>query len=605
MIMRTARRGKSFLHNRPARMAAAAVSLLLATSALAASPGPAWPQWGGNPQHTGLSAAVGQHLTAILADVVIDPFAPLESAEGFDALRVHYAVPLIDGADVYIEFKSGQYVSCVPPGSAEPFPCGYDATDSQIWNVKKVRLESGALVELWTFASDWKPEPKAGHVSLEPVFHPVLAGGFLYVPGLGGTVHRVSKTTGTALTRINPFGDLNPARHVAGGLAADDGGHVIYNVIELAPSDPWVVDVAGAWLVRVGPDDVAAKADFSSLVAGAPGPADACKGEFSTEPTPWPPSPTAVPPSSPCGSQRPGLNVVPAVAPDGTIYTVSRAHFNAAYAFLVAARPDLTPAWSASLRGFLNDGCGVLVPIDNSDTGCRTGANVGVDPATNDRPAGLVPDGASSSPVVLPDGTVLYGARTFYNDGRGHLFKFDSSGHALAAYDFGWDITPAVRVHDGTYSIVLKDNHYPGGRESERYDITSLDASLVPEWKFTATNTLSCARQGDGTITCVDDHPNSFEWCVNQPAVDAAGVSYGTSEDGYLYSIDSTGALREKLFLDLAIGAAYTPLSIGPDGRIYAQNNGHLFVVGVPVAPREHPTAPDHTRPGTRTLERP
>jgi len=35
-----------------------------------------------------------------------------------------------------------------------------------------------------------------------------------------------------------------------------------------------------------------------------------------------------------------------------------------------------------------------------------------------------------------------------------------------------------------------------------------------------------------------------------------------------------------NLFLNLAIGAAYTPLSIGPDGKLYTQNDGHLFVVG-------------------------
>jgi hypothetical protein len=34
------------------------------------------------------------------------------------------------------------------------------------------------------------------------------------------------------------------------------------------------------------------------------------------------------------------------------------------------------------------------------------------------------------------------------------------------------------------------------------------------------------------------------------------------------------------LFLNIAIGAAYTPLSIGPDGKLYTQNDGHLFVVG-------------------------
>jgi hypothetical protein len=30
----------------------------------------------------------------------------------------------------------------------------------------------------------------------------------------------------------------------------------------------------------------------------------------------------------------------------------------------------------------------------------------------------------------------------------------------------------------------------------------------------------------------------------------------------------------------LAIGAAYTPSSIGPDGTIYTQNDGVMFAIG-------------------------
>jgi len=37
---------------------------------------------------------------------------------------------------------------------------------------------------------------------------------------------------------------------------------------------------------------------------------------------------------------------------------------------------------------------------------------------------------------------------------------------------------------------------------------------------------------------------------------------------------------RQKIFLKEALGAAYTPLSIGEDGKVYSQNDGHLFVVG-------------------------
>ena len=171
---------------------------------------------------------------------------------------------------------------------------------------------------------------------------------------------------------------------------------------------------------------------------------------------------------------------------------------------------------------------------------------------TNDLPAGRVSDVSSSSPVVLPDGGVLYGAVTSYNYARGHLFKFGSDGRALATYDFGWDI---IRLSSSTADLLdpPERQSLPGGlllREPERlppqaprYDITSLDSNLLPEWRFTSTNTLSCQRDAGGAVTCVSDHPDGFEWCINQPAVDANGVAYANSEDGFLTRSDG-GASR-------------------------------------------------------------
>lgn len=54
---------------------------------------------------------------------------------------------------------------------------------------------------------------------------------------------------------------------------------------------------------------------------------------------------------------------------------------------------------------------------------------------------------------------MIFGALTNYNPFREHLFKFDSSGNFLGAYDFGRDSTAAAYPHHGTYSIVRKDNH--------------------------------------------------------------------------------------------------------------------------------------------------
>lgn len=546
-----------------------------------------WPQWGRSPQHRGDASVAGQPLTAILADVVYDPFAELESAASGGDLTVHYAVPLIDDTGIYMEFKSGSYVPT--------------ALDLQVWGVKKLVWGQTGLAEVWRFSSDWKPLPTG---SWEPVFHPVLAGDFLYVPGSSGTVFKLSRETGEVLSIARPF-PSDSSLFIAGGLAADSAGNVYYNALRLNLSNPWDSDSRGGWLARIGSDGSTSAVSFASIVPGAPAADAPCRGQFTTD-LPWPPSPTAVPPSSPCGSQRPGLNAIPAIASDGTIYTVSHAHLNNRYSYLVAVRPDLTPLWAASLRDILNDGCDVLLPPSGTPGGCRAGANRGVDPATNERPAGRVSDLSTASPVVLPDGAVLLGTTSSYNYLRGHLFKFSAAGVPLATYDFGWDITPAVFAHDGTYSILLKDNHYEVGSycgspvcpaETGQYDLTSLDADLVPEWRFTNTNTSSCTRQADGSVACVSDHPDGFEWCVNQPAVDAAGVVYANSEDGFLYAIGPDGKLRQKIFLDRAIGAAYTPLSLDSAGRIYSQNFGRLFIVGSPARVLESPPPAPRARP--------
>jgi hypothetical protein len=67
--------------------------------------------------------------------------------------------------------------------------------------------------------------------------------------------------------------------------------------------------------------------------------------------------------------------------------------------------------------------------------------------------------------------------------------------------------------------------------------------------------------------------------------VDGAGNVYVESEDGNIYVVDQghCGVFTTplfKLFTNLAVGAAYTPFSIDHFGRLYAQNNGHLFAVG-------------------------
>ena len=66
--------------------------------------------------------------------------------------------------------------------------------------------------------------------------------------------------------------------------------------------------------------------------------------------------------------------------------------------------------------------------------------------------------------------------------------------------------------------------------------------------------------------------------------IDSNGVVYYPSEDGHVYSAAQGhhGVFtdwQQRIFLKEALGAAYTPLSIGDDGKVYTQNDGNLFIV--------------------------
>ncbi|MBL8179386.1 MAG: hypothetical protein JNK48_32205 [Bryobacterales bacterium] len=557
--------------------------------------GQSWTQWGMNAQHNGTVRVAAQSPSRLLAEAVHDRWSQSIQAEGGGDLFAHYQPALVDGRDVFLTYKGGRYVSCQPAGSGFPAPCGFAAWDTQTWGMKQLRWVGDELRERWAVESDWKPAPNAGVLRWEPVFHGVVSDQLVAMPAAGGDVVVLRRNNGRQARRIQPFGETVDAnKYVVSPLTLDDAGNLYYNVLELDAEDPWGnrrgTDVKGAWLVKVNRRGETSMVSYRELVKDAPA---TCRGTFGNEQLPWPPSPSAAPASVPCLSQRPGVNVAPAVAKDGTVYTVSRGHSQAGarYSYVIAVNPDLTVKWAASLRGHLRDGCGVGLPVGGAG-GCRAGtAANGVDPATNELPAGQVSDLSTSSPVVTPDGGVLYGAFTTYNYLRGHLFHFSAAGEFRAAHDFGWDTTPAVFARSDGWHVVIKENNYGIGsycfdprfcpsRENGPYYITQLNQELKVEWRFQNTNPQECFRRADGSLSCVPAAPGGFEWCINAPAVDALGNVYANSEDGNLYVIGQGGKEVGRFFLNLALGAAYTPLSIGPDGRIYTMNDGRLFVVG-------------------------
>jgi hypothetical protein len=567
------------------------VWLAAAASTAVAANAQDWGQWMKNAQHTGAVSSAGQSAAHVLADVVYDPFVDQEKADPLAApdLLVHYQAPLIDGNNVYMEFKTGTYTKI-------------QTWETQIWNERRLSWQNGSLNTVWSFQSDWKPVPYGTALlgpAWEPVFHAALAGNFIYVPGFAGSIYKLNKSTGAVVARIQPFGTDDPNTFTCGPLTTDSAGNVYYNTIKVVNGQAWNADVRGSWLVKVSASGAVSTADYTTLIPGAPGGNDKCLGVFKNNELPWPPTPDAVPGTVQCGTQRAAVNLAPAVAPDGTIYTVSVSHLWSRSGYFVALNPNLTLKWATSLRDRLMDGCNVTLPPNGTLGGCSVGATTGFDPAQNRPGAGRVIEDSTASPVVAPDGSIFWGAYTRYPYFQGHLMKFGADGAFLGAFLFGWDTTPAIYVHDGTYSVITKENHYSDGgsycsvdaicppdrtasnpSDPEAYFITQLSKNLVPEWRWQNTNTLSCTRDASGNVSCVSDHPAGFEWCINGPAVDRNGVVYVNSEDGGLYTINQGGTLRDHLFLDLAIGAAYTPIALDGGGRIYTQNDGHLFVVG-------------------------
>jgi len=470
---------------------------------------PAWPQWARTPQHTGSTPAVGQSPNSLLADITFDPFVSQEQAETYGDLLAHYQVPLVDGTKVFLEVKSGIYVSCNPPGSGQPYPCGPDAWNREIWNERAFEWHNGTLKQSWNFQTDWKPEPNSGAggsgVGLygwEPVFHAVMSDGYIFVPGFSGSIYKVRQSDGTLVAHYKPFGsDANT--FVSGPLTVDHRGNLYYNAVALDATNPWTVDVRGAYLVKISRAGTVRMVNYSALVQGSPDCGD----------------PNEV------GSQRPGINIAPAISADGrTVYAVSRAHFYSEYSCMEAVGSNLKPIWHSSFQ---------------------------LSTLTGD-----VSDLSSSTPSVATDGSILYGSTSNSSD-RGNMLKFSSTGQFLTSYDFGWDETPAIYAHDGTYSVIIKDNYYDTGGP---YYITQLSADLIPEWQF--------------------ESADNYEWCVNAPAVDANGAVYADSEDGNLFVISQGGNLKGKIFLHHAIGAAYTPVALGRDGKIYTENDGYMFAVG-------------------------
>jgi hypothetical protein len=212
-----------------------------------------------------------------------------------------------------------------------------------------------------------------------------------------------------------------------------------------------------------------------------------------------------------------------------------------------------------------------------------------------------VPEDATSSPMVAPDGDVYFGVMGNTSNGsRGFLLRFSGDlSITKTPGAFGWDYTPgivpasSVPSYTGTSSYLLfcKYNDYAFQDGSGVNRVALLDPNATQIDPHSSATGLVEMREVLTVIAPTPDpeavpqsnFPNAVkEWCINAPAVNPATKSvFFNSEDGHLYKWNlGTNSLDQAIALNSGIGQPYVPTVIGPDGTIYTLNGGNVFAIG-------------------------
>jgi hypothetical protein len=480
--------------------------------------GLAWLGFGGDAQHAAQAPVATQTLGRIVWQTPVD-MAPQYSTRGY--LLVHYGSPVITASN-----------TVVLPVKRE---------------VKEVyRLEArvgGSGTLLWSFDSDYAMPTHRWTPSYNVT---LTAGNRVYAPGAGGKVYYRDNADASASTTQTAvfYGDntytaskatLDASVFINTPITADLQGNIYFGFIALAGNTAGL----SSGVARLGADG---KGTWVSASASA---GDA-------------------------GMSKVAMNSAPALSVDQrTLYIVVNGDTGS------SGRP----------RGY-------LLALDSITLASKGKVSL-VDP--NENAPAHISDDSTASPTVGPDGDVYIGvleATGVSHNARGWLLHFDAAlAKAKTPGSFGWDNTASVvptsmvPSYNGssTYLITTKYNNY--GRAGSGDAMNRL-AVLDPN--ASQTDSISGIPVMKEILTVLGPTPDpSFpggfvEWCINTAAVDPYTRSIlVNSEDGYLYRWSTvTNTLTERIRLTSGLGESYTPTAVGPDGQVYAINNGVLFALG-------------------------
>lgn len=481
------------------------------------SAGAAWLGFGGNAQHAAQASVATQSLNRIAWKTPVD-MAPQYSAGGY--LLVHYGSPVITAKNTVI----------VP-------------VKREVKELYRFEARAGATGELlWSVDSDYVMPAHRWTPSYNLT---LTAGNRIYAPGAGGKVYyRDNADSATSTTQTAVFygsgvysasqAALDASVFINTPITADAQGNIYFGFIATAGNAAGLT----SGIARIGADGKGSWVNVASTAG------DTAVAKLAT-------------------------NSAPALSTDqSTLYVVANG--------ALAPSPRLI---------------GYLLALDSTTLALKSKVLL-MDPKGNT--TATVNDDSTASPTVGPDGDVYIGVLETIgatHNQRGWLLHFDSTLQQIKTPgSFGWDntasIVPASMVpsYTGTssYLITTKYNNY--GRSGTG---DSMNRVAVLDPKVSQADTISGIPVMKEILTILAPTPDPnfpggfIEWCINTAAVDPFTKSILiNSEDGYLYRWSlETNTLSEKIRLTSGLGESYTPTAVGPDGQVYAINNGVLFAL--------------------------
>ena len=494
-------------------------TLLCATQAYAQTFS-GWLSYGGNPQHTAISAVSGQHLKAIRWSTPVD----LKPQYSGNDLYIHYGSPLVT--------KKGNIVVPVKTGDTDGF------------RVEVRRFTDGGLI--WSQDSNYT---LPGH-NWTPSFGCALTSdGRIAYPNAGGTV--TFRTTpdiaagtsttvafyGTALYNADPA-TYNANVRITSPLVSDKSGNIFFGF-----------QATGATSANL----VSGIARISSTGIGTWTSAAAASGFPNME--------------------KVVFNCAPALSNDGkTLYfAVNNINYSSfGIGFLVAVNSKTLSNIAVAHLYDPKSGNDALLPDDGTASptvGPDGDVYFGIleNPFPSNHARGWLLHYTGDLKTQKPSGAfgwddtasiVPASAVPSYTGSSSYLLLTKYNNYAQAG-------------GDGVNKVALLD---PNATMTDSISGATVMKEIL----------VRAAPTPDANF--IASFPNAVrEWCINTAAIDVANkCAYINNEDGVLYRWDfTTNALVDAVVLTSGIGEAYTPTIMGRDGTVYAINNATLFAVGI------------------------